>query len=272
MIGSLFLSEWDVAIRWFEIPGAGEPIVCLPAISRAVLPNFLPTLLDPCMQDHRVILVDFVGSGMSGHSSTFSCGLEDHAASVCAILDHLHLDRMTVVGHSMGGSVAISLALEHPERIKRLVAFEANILPGGGVSTKSILAQTCDEFVRQWPELQERTARDNAMANSPLSNFLAVSRNGADPAALYRNAVSLSNISESFQERFLALEVERHFVWGEKTFPGNTGEITADAPDPELLQRGGVNIHVLPGTGHALMVERPREAARLLADILAGHV
>lgn len=268
LINSLYLKEWDVAIRWFDIPGDGEPIVCLPAISRAVLPNFLPTMLDPVLHGRRAILVDFVGSGMSGHSASFGYTLEDHACSVSAVLDHLQIDKSTVVGHSMGGSVAIALALADPDRISRLVAFEANVLPGGGASTKSILAQSCDAFVHQWPDMVKQTARDTAESNSMVSNFFAVSRIGADPFALYRNAMSLAAIPESFQERFLGLDIERHFVWGEKTFPENTGQVTADAPDPNLLRQNGVNVHVLPGTGHALMVERPADAAQLLANIL----
>lgn len=268
LIGSLFLPEWDVAIRWFEIPGHGEPVVCLPAISRAVLPNFLPMLLDPHLRGRRAILVDFIGSGMSGHSTSFSYTLAGHAASVTAVLDHLQIARATLVGHSMGGSVAIALAQADPHRISRLVAFEANVLPGGGASTKSILAQPCDAFVHQWPDMVKRTARDTAESNSMISNFFAVSRIGADPFALYRNAMSLATIPESFQERFLSLDIERHFVWGEKTFPENTGQVTADAPDPNLFRQNGVNVHVLPGTGHSLMVERPTDAAHLLADIL----
>jgi pimeloyl-ACP methyl ester carboxylesterase len=74
-------------------------------------------------QDHRVIAPDLRGWGWSdapaGHyaKSTF-------AADVLALLDAAGLDRVKVIGHDWGGYTAFLLALEHPERIERMVAVD----------------------------------------------------------------------------------------------------------------------------------------------------
>jgi 3-oxoadipate enol-lactonase len=48
-------------------------------------------------------------------------------ADLAALLDHLQIDRAHVVGCSMGGTLAIDLALEHPERVERLVLIAAGV-------------------------------------------------------------------------------------------------------------------------------------------------
>ncbi len=53
-------------------------------------------------------------------------------ADLIGLLDHLGVDRAHVIGCSMGGTVAIDLALEHPERVERLV------LVAGGVSGSNL--------------------------------------------------------------------------------------------------------------------------------------
>ena len=53
-------------------------------------------------------------------------------ADVVALLDHLGVDRAHVIGCSMGGTLATDLAIEHPERVERLV------LVAGGVSGSNL--------------------------------------------------------------------------------------------------------------------------------------
>ncbi|MGP4048708.1 alpha/beta fold hydrolase [Streptomyces sp. 2A115] len=66
----------------------------------------------------RVIRLDLRGHGESDGSART---IEELAADVLALLDQLKVDRFIPVGHSMGGMIAQTLALAHPERIERLV-------------------------------------------------------------------------------------------------------------------------------------------------------
>jgi 3-oxoadipate enol-lactonase len=71
-------------------------------------------------RDHRVVIFDYRGTGKSGKPSTnYSTSL--FAADAAAVLDHLGLSGAVVCGHSMGGRVAQLLALEHPEKVSRLI-------------------------------------------------------------------------------------------------------------------------------------------------------
>ncbi|MGH3391747.1 MAG: alpha/beta fold hydrolase [Actinomadura sp.] len=67
----------------------------------------------------RVYALDLRGHGRSGWPGEYS--LELMRADALGFLDALALDRVDLIGHSMGGAVAYLLAAEHPERVDRLV-------------------------------------------------------------------------------------------------------------------------------------------------------
>ena len=71
----------------------------------------------------RVVSVDLRNHGRSFHSPEHSYALM--AADVLALFDHLPLGPdTTLLGHSMGGKVAMRLALDHPDRLARLIVFD----------------------------------------------------------------------------------------------------------------------------------------------------
>ncbi|MFI1165454.1 alpha/beta hydrolase [Streptomyces sp. NPDC020801] len=67
----------------------------------------------------RVVRLDLRGHGESGGAGSRT--IEEPARDVLALLDHLHIDRFVLIGHSMGGMIAQTIALAHPERVERLV-------------------------------------------------------------------------------------------------------------------------------------------------------
>jgi pimeloyl-ACP methyl ester carboxylesterase len=66
----------------------------------------------------RVVVVDRPGSGYSVRKA--AADLSTQAAALAALVDKLQLGRPVVVGHSLGGALALTLALEHPERVAGL--------------------------------------------------------------------------------------------------------------------------------------------------------
>ena len=76
---------------------------------------------------HRVLLVDFSGHGRSdafaGAPFTFAHFIEDAVAA----LDHFGVAQADVFGFSMGGGVALGLASQHPERVRRLAVHGVNV-------------------------------------------------------------------------------------------------------------------------------------------------
>ncbi|MFF2076785.1 alpha/beta fold hydrolase [Kitasatospora sp. NPDC058162] len=110
------LPEVTLAYRESGRPD-GPPLVLLHALGEraadwdAVLPDLAP--------DHHVYALDLRGHGDSGRTARY--GLAEMREDVLAFLDALGLDRIDLVGHSMGGAVAYLLAQAAPERVRRLV-------------------------------------------------------------------------------------------------------------------------------------------------------
>lgn len=97
--------------------GAGSPLVLLHGLGGSgedwehQIPHFA--------RRYRVLAPDLRGFGHSGDGRR-RMGIPRLAADVCAFLDTLGIPRCRLVGHSMGGAVALQLALSHPGRIERL--------------------------------------------------------------------------------------------------------------------------------------------------------
>lgn len=81
--------------------------------------------LDAFADRYRVIAIDYPGLGYSERDANQPLGLNDHARRIARVMDTLQIERATVVGHSMGGTVALRLAAMFPGKVERLVLMGA---------------------------------------------------------------------------------------------------------------------------------------------------
>ena len=108
-----------VNIAWSDTGGDGPPIVFIHGLSSYM--GFWERQL-PVFQaaGYRVLALDLPGFGASGRPDA-PYTPPWYAALIDGWLTQLGVGRATVVGHSMGGQIGIFLALDHPERVSRLV-------------------------------------------------------------------------------------------------------------------------------------------------------
>src|SRR5262245_45070355 len=116
-------------VRWDDLPGAGVPMVLLHGLGGTGQSVFGGLLRRPELAGRRLIVVDLPGHGRSDRPGDYAYSLESFAEAVGRVLDDAGLDAIDLVGHSMGGSVAITLAAAQPHRVRRLVISEANLDP-----------------------------------------------------------------------------------------------------------------------------------------------
>ncbi|MGE0747881.1 MAG: alpha/beta fold hydrolase [Rhodospirillales bacterium] len=110
-----------IATNYHDV-GAGPPVVLLhgsgPGVTawanwRLVLPKLSPQF--------RVLAPDIVGFGYTGRPAGARYDMDLWVRHAVGFLDALELDRVHLVGNSFGGGLALRLALEHPDRVGRLV-------------------------------------------------------------------------------------------------------------------------------------------------------
>ena len=82
-------------------------------------------------QGYRTIVPDTMGYGYSTKPEDGAFSLDDVAAQYKALLDALRVERATVIGNSQGGAIAITLALNYPELVDKLV-----LMAPGGLETR----------------------------------------------------------------------------------------------------------------------------------------
>ena len=82
--------------------------------------NFGRPLLEALEKDFRLVLVDRPGSGWSTRAPHASSSLSQQAAVMSELFRRLGLERPHVVGHSLGGALALAIAAEHPDSVGRL--------------------------------------------------------------------------------------------------------------------------------------------------------
>lgn len=82
-------------------------------------------------QGYRTIVPDTMGYGYSSKPERGAFSLDDVAAQYKALLDALGVDRVTVIGNSQGGAIAITMALNYPELVAKLV-----LMAPGGLETR----------------------------------------------------------------------------------------------------------------------------------------
>ena len=130
----------DGARLYFRQAGAGAPLVLLHGLgaSSADWEYQVPELA----KHFTVIVPDFRGHGASDRTGDY--GVERFAADTWQLLDRLRIREPTLVGHSMGGAVAMQMALDRPGAVPRLVL--ANTLP-------SFLTDTAAKRVMLWLRL-----------------------------------------------------------------------------------------------------------------------
>ncbi|WP_280491494.1 alpha/beta fold hydrolase [Nocardia asiatica] len=216
-------------------------------------------------QQYRTLVLEFPGFGVSDDFGAPHPMMSAQQA-VGAFLDGLGLDRVRVVGNSMGGFVATDFALAHPDRVDRLVTI-------GGIGT-SVLSPQPGEGIVRLSEFVENPTREALIAwlHSMVYNSALVTeelieerwQQATDPA-------TLENSRRMYGKAALARMAEA--VRSADTTPGwaKLGQITVPVlvtwgrddrvspVDMSLLPmrtlRNG-EVHIFPNCGHWVMIEQ----------------
>ena len=102
----------------YEVSGSGPALLVLPGLGADI--RDVQTLIDGLAASRTVIAVDNRGAGLSDKPDE-PYTIEQMAVDAVAVLDAVGIERLSVLGYSMGGRIALELALTHPERVDRLV-------------------------------------------------------------------------------------------------------------------------------------------------------
>jgi 3-oxoadipate enol-lactonase len=254
----------DIDTAWFEI-GRGEPLILIHGLAddhrawRRALPDLLLR--------HRVLMYDLRGHGETSLGKPDGT-LTQLGADLASLMEAIGVDKADIAGFSLGGTIAMRMAIDHPERVDHLLL----------VATSSRVGRTAADWYRRRvemveqedPELRATLDRDTAdvYAQSPseLDDGLLIRRQSTTDPRGYGNACAamaalnaapldpeLGRISA--RTLIVASELDRHC-------PPKAAEIIAAGIK-------GSRMEILAGAGHPIPVEKPRELAGSMNAFLA---
>lgn len=127
----------------------------------------------------RVIRLDLPGSGLSGPDPTGDYSDQRSIDVILALMDHLQLEKASVVGHSIGGRMAWRLAATHPDRVNKLVLVAPDGFSSPGFEyNKPVDVPSALQLMRyslpQWllrMNLKPAYANDSAMTDERITRY-----------------------------------------------------------------------------------------------------
>ena len=258
------------SIAWAEL-GRGDPLLLLNGTA-SPMAEWDPALLAALAASHQVIVMDYPGLGASGPAPgrwTFPAAADWIDALLARVVPG---DRVDVLGWSMGGFIAQRLAVQHPDRVRRLVLAATN--PGGPSARLGP------------PWVQEEDSAGDSLAAYLATNYpaeaVAAGRRfvaGVD-ACIATGTYGVDDVPTRTRRQMVAAEdpwlrdavnveeltrvtVPTLVVTGGLdvvTPPGNSRVLARTIPGARLV--------LVPGAGHSFLFQRPQAVARLIAGFL----
>src|SRR5665811_235295 len=238
-------------------------------------------LVDTLNMDYRILAPDLYGHGASAKPMG-DYSLSAHAATLRDLLDRLGIDQVTLVGHSLGGGIALQFCYLFPERVSRLVLvssgglgrsvsplLRAATLPGA----EWVLPLIASDWVRLRAEAVGRTLARTGWRPSPdvteawrgftsLADadsrraFLATTRSVIDPGG--QTVTAHDHLP-------MVVEIPTLVVWGTRDRMIPTWHATtAHQAIP------GSRVELFEGAGHYPQLDQPERFAQVLSDFMSA--
>lgn len=274
----VFLHGRDVAYR--DLPGVGGPIVLVHGIGSSVDTwGDIPERLSA--KGYRVVALDLPGHGDSSKDrgdyslGSLACTLRD-------LIDHLGIERMHLVGHSLGGGVSMQFSYQFPGRVESMVLESSGGLGVEAFTGLRAAALPGSELVIKWG-INRRTLGSVRWLGDRLGR-IGITPHALSPRALEtvswlseadrRTAflATLRSVVSPKGQRVSALD-KLHLIEGSKVL------IIWGDKDPMIPMAHGENAHALlegsrfvvfPGATHEPHLHDPDRFVDLIADHVAS--
>jgi pimeloyl-ACP methyl ester carboxylesterase len=257
-------------VRWFEA-GHGESLLLVHGLGGAAV-NW--TLVAPRLAERRrVIVPDLPGHGGSGRPPD-GARLTWYADALAALLGRIEAAPAAVVGHSMGGAVALRLAARRPDAVAALAVVEsAGIVSLTRRAGIFLTVSAALKPARKAARFRHRIAGSNRLKRLVFGYWGA-----DDPASLSAESVlgwlecTGAHVDTATAGKALVRDDPRYdldriscpvvVVWGSRD------RLISVEDGFEFARRLRAPIRVVPGAGHLVIGERPDECAAILDGFL----
>ena len=207
--------------------------------------------------DHRVISVDLRNHGDSPHEEAMDIPLM--AADIIELMDDLRLPSAVLIGHSLGGKVAMQIALNHPQRVAGLVV--GDIAPVQYPQTNNVLALDALEALSQ-QQITSRAAADETMGryiDEPVTKGFLLKNVRRLTADKFELKLNMASITKNYATSLCAAPAGVPFSGPTLFIKGEVSAYIQEKHKPVIDQLfPNAKLEIMTGVGHWLHAEKPQ--------------
>jgi pimeloyl-ACP methyl ester carboxylesterase len=279
---AVMFEEWEIALHGrrviYRVAGSGPPVVLIHGMLNSS--SHWHAVARGLVEHHTVLAPDLIGHGDSAAPrGDYSLGA--HAASIRDLLAALGIERATIVGHSLGGGVAMQFFYQFPQRVERLALISSGglgrevgpmlrtaALPGmSALLSLTIHPRLLSALWAAGARLRERGIGTGAYLQAVARALAPLESAGARQAFLQtlRSVIDVRGQRVSATDRLYLLEsMPTLIVWGERdhTIPLAHG-LAAHHAIPHSVFK------TLPGAAHFPNLEDPDGLSTALLEFIA---
>jgi pimeloyl-ACP methyl ester carboxylesterase len=214
----------------------------------------------------RIIALDLPGFGMSEKPDDYDYQLSSQADIVQRFLHSLDIQEFSLIGHSMGGSIAILMTLDQAQTIQQLLVIEPNLKASDAQLSRTIVQYTESAFIEHYEEFQASAIQtvESWLVNfqqSDLDEYIHELLK-TTPISMYRSAHSLitTTSDSTLIELLQRFSLPKYFLVGEETVRTH--------PIPREFQTSDIHTIAVPGVGHMMMIDNPSLFTKTLVRVL----
>ena len=259
----MFTEVEGLQVRYSD-RGSGDSVILLLHGFGGDLENWMFNL-GALSENHRLLALDLPGHGKSS-KTIIDPSINGMEKFVSKFLELLDLTSVNIVGHSMGGAIAIQMLLDHPQTVKSLTLIGS---AGLGTNINSdylngfVESQTPQEMT---PVLQQLFADDSLVSRQLVEEILNYKRMDGVETALKSLSETLKSLGQQtiLADNLVASGKPVLLIWGreDRIIP------VSHAQNFSAAAETNVEIEIFESAGHMVHMEKAYEVNRCLLDFL----
>lgn len=213
----------------------------------------------------NILLFDKRGHGLSS-TVEGKISIDDYADDIVAIMNHLSIDKVNMVGLSIGGLITYSMASKYPDRVNKLIFSNTGAKIGSEESWNERIAQVREKGL-------------SSMSNQIVDRWLSKSYMKDNPQFATGMVTMLDRISdlgyiqacEAIREADYNPVLDK--IKNSTLFIGGSEDIgtTSDFVKEQAANIKSHNIAIIDGVGHLPCIEAPEEMAKIIQKFLSDQ-
>jgi pimeloyl-ACP methyl ester carboxylesterase len=268
----------SLAIAYIDVGKGSNTLIFIHGLG-----SYLPAWqlnIDTLKANNRCIALDLPGYGKSSKGD-FAYNMTFFANTIKGFMEKMSIEKATIIGHSMGGQIAMTFAINHPEKVNRLIL----IAPAGFETFKPDQAKLLESFTtpEQIKNTPDQKIRSNLEMNfskmPPKAEFMVSDRikmKQQTDFSNYSKATSKSvkgMLDEPVFDKLSEIKASTLIIFGkdDKLIPNkffNSKLSTAFVGEAGKEKIANSQLYIIEDAGHMVNFEKAKEVNKLIIDFL----